>query len=118
MMGMCGLVAWSPATYARFSLTHSLTYEIRVVVGGPVPVRQAARAVHFDHLGGVDRMSTSEIVQKDHEDLIELHQRMKPEERLAAFFYHSQLIQQMHQAGMSYRSGSPPSSKQDGAEKR
>ena len=63
-------------------------------------------------------MSRSEILQKDHEALVELQQRMKPEERLAAFFYHSQLIQQMHQAGMSYRSGSAASSKQDGAEKR
>ena len=63
-------------------------------------------------------MSTSEILQKDHEDLIALHQRMKPEERLAAFFYHSQLVHQMHQAGVSYRSRSAHSSTQDGAEQR
>ena len=88
------------------------------MVGIARPVREAARAMHVDPLGGIDSMSTSEILQKDHEDLIELHQRMKPEERLAAFFYHSQLIQQMYQAGMSYRSRSAPSSKQDGAEKQ
>ena len=81
-----------------------------------VPVREAARAIHFDHLSGVDHMSTSAIVQKDHDDLVELHRRMTPEERLAAFFYHSQLIQQLRQAGMRYRSGSASSSKQDGAE--
>ena len=63
-------------------------------------------------------MSASAIVQQDHEDLIRLYQRMKPEERLAAFFYHSQLIQQMYQAGMRHRSGSAPSSKPDGADTR
>jgi hypothetical protein len=63
-------------------------------------------------------MSTSEILQKDHEDLITLCQRMKPEERLAAFFHHSQLVQQMHRAGIRYRSGPESSSKRDGADKR
>ena len=68
----------------------------------PRPENVQFDGVHLD-LAGVDRMSTSEILQKDHEDLIRLCQRMKPEERLIAFFHHSQLTHQMYQAGVDYR---------------
>ena len=50
-------------------------------------------------------MRKSEIVQRDHEDLLLRSQRMRPEERLAAYFYHSQLMAQLYQAGLNYRSG-------------
>ena len=48
-------------------------------------------------------MRKSEILQKDHEDLLLLYKRMKPEERLMAYFHHSQLIAQVYQAGIKYR---------------
>ncbi len=51
-------------------------------------------------------MRKSEILQKDHEDLLLLYKRMKPEERLMAYFRHSQLITQIYQAGVKYRSES------------
>jgi len=55
-------------------------------------------------------MKKSEVLRKDHEEMIALYKRMKPEERLVAFFYHSQLIHQLYQAGVGYRlSASPPS---------
>ena len=53
----------------------------------------------------------SKILQKDHEDMIELYRKMKPEERLMAYFHHSQLVQQFYQAGLTFRT-SPPSSPQ------
>lgn len=37
--------------------------------------------------------------------MLRLYQRMKPEERLVAFFHHAQLTQQMCQAGVRYRAG-------------
>ena len=61
-------------------------------------------------------MNPSEILQKDHEDLIVLYQRMTPEERLLAFFHHSQLTYQMYRAGVRYRLGSLPPSDKDVAE--
>ena len=45
----------------------------------------------------------SEILEKDHEDLIALYKRMSPEERLVAFFNHSRLIGEVYQAGLTYR---------------
>ncbi len=51
----------------------------------------------------------SKILQKDHEDMIKLHRKMKPEERLMAYFHHSQLVQQFYQAGLTSRK-SPSSS--------
>lgn len=56
-------------------------------------------------------MKKSDILQKDHEDLLLLYQRMKPEERLVAYANHAQLMNQMYQAGVRYRSGLLPSSK-------
>ncbi len=50
-------------------------------------------------------MKKSEILQKDHEDLISLYKRMKPEERLMAYFHHSQLVTQIYQLGVNYRLG-------------
>ena len=61
-------------------------------------------------------MNTSEILQKDHEDMIALYQRMTPEERLLAFFHHSQLTHQMYRAGVRYRLGFLPPSAKDVAE--
>lgn len=59
-------------------------------------------------------MNTSEILQKDHEDMLRLYQRMSPEERLIAFFHHAQLTHQMYQAGVRYRAGAvPPPSTRD-----
>lgn len=49
--------------------------------------------------------------QEDREDVIRLSKRMKPEERLLAYFYHSQFIGRLYQAGVRYRSGSMPSSR-------
>ena len=48
-------------------------------------------------------MKKSEVLRKDHEEMIALYKRMKPEERLVAFFYHSQLTPQLYQAGVGYR---------------
>ena len=63
-------------------------------------------------------MNPSEILQKDHEDMLRLCQRMKPEERLVAFFHHTQLTYQMYRAGVRYRSGSvPPPSTRDAEQK-
>lgn len=57
-------------------------------------------------------MGKSEVLHKDHEEMIALYKRMKPEEKLTAFFHHSQLMNQLYQAGTSYRAGSlPPSNK-------
>jgi hypothetical protein len=50
-------------------------------------------------------------LQKRHEDALSLSHRMKPEERLVAFFYHSQLIHQMYRAGVRYRSAALRSAK-------
>jgi len=63
-------------------------------------------------------MKTSEILQKSHEDMILLSKRMKPEERLVAFFHHSQLTHQMFQAGVRYRAGAFPSTDKKIAEQR
>ena len=37
----------------------------------------------------------STIIQKDHEDLIKLNRSLSPEERLMAFYRHSQLLIQL-----------------------
>ena len=50
-------------------------------------------------------MNASVIIQEDREELIRRCQRMTPEERLAAFAAHSQLMAQLHQAGVKYRAG-------------
>ena len=52
-------------------------------------------------------MSKSEVLQKVHEEMIALYKRMKPEERLVAYFHHSQLISQIYQAGVIYRKRPP-----------
>lgn len=56
-------------------------------------------------------MKKSGILQKDHEDLLLLYQRMKPEERLVAYANHAQLMNQMYQAGVKHREGRLPSAK-------
>jgi hypothetical protein len=45
----------------------------------------------------------SKILQKDRDDMIALCKRMKPEERLLAFYHHSRLISQIYEAGVRYR---------------
>lgn len=47
-------------------------------------------------------------IPKDLERTISLSKRMKPEERLAAHFYHSRLIHQIYLAGVRYRKKRPP----------
>jgi hypothetical protein len=54
--------------------------------------------------------SASELMRQAHEEMIALHRRMKPEERLVAYFYHSQLVYQLYRAGATYRMRSPSSS--------
>ncbi len=56
-------------------------------------------------------MMRSAIIQQDHEDLLRRQQRMTPEERLAAYANHAQLMNQMYQAGVQYRKGRLPSAK-------
>ena len=50
-------------------------------------------------------MNASAIIQEDREELIRRCQRMTPEERLAAFAAHSQLMAQLPHAGVKYRAG-------------
>lgn len=56
-------------------------------------------------------MTRSAIIQQDYEDMVRRSRRMTPEERLVAFFHHSQLIHQLYQAGARYRLAVPPPSK-------
>lgn len=63
-------------------------------------------------------MKESEILKKDREDMSKLCKRMKPEERLMAYLNHSQLIQQIYQAGVRYRSGLLSSSKKKSSRKQ
>ena len=37
----------------------------------------------------------SAILQKDHNDLLKLNHSLSPEERLVAFYHHSQLLSQL-----------------------
>ncbi len=55
-------------------------------------------------------MRPSGILQEDREQMIALCKRMTPHERLVAYVSHTQLITQMHQAGVRYRSRRIPSS--------
>ncbi|MBI3615347.1 MAG: hypothetical protein HY211_02405 [Candidatus Omnitrophica bacterium] len=48
-------------------------------------------------------MKESEILKKDREESILLSKRMKPEERIVAYFHHSQLMNRIYQAGVDYR---------------
>ena len=52
-------------------------------------------------------MNESELMRQDHEALREMSRRMTPEERLVAFFHHSQLVYQLSQAGVTYRASHP-----------
>ena len=63
-------------------------------------------------------MKKSEVLQKDREDMMLLYKRMKPEEKLVAYWQHSQLIYQMYQAGLDYRAGRVPPSGQQPPHKR
>lgn len=49
-------------------------------------------------------MNKSDILQQDHEQMVSLCKRMTPQERLLAYLRHSQLITQIYQAGIRYRS--------------
>lgn len=50
------------------------------------------------------RMKGSKILKRDGEEIALLCKSMKPEERLVAYFQHSQLVHLIYQAGVSYRS--------------
>ena len=56
-------------------------------------------------------MKKSKILQKDQEDLIALHKSMTPREKLVAHLNHSQLITQLYQAGVNFRSRSSKKSR-------
>jgi len=55
-------------------------------------------------------MSTSELMRQDHEAMLACSRRMTPEERLVAFFHHSQLVYQLYRAGAAYRARHPSAS--------
>ncbi len=55
-------------------------------------------------------MKVSPLLRKGHEEMIALYKRMKPEEKLMAFFNHSQLMNQLYQAGVGYHKKTMPSS--------
>jgi len=63
-------------------------------------------------------MKKSEVLHKDHDEMIALYKRMKPEERLVAFFNHSQLIHRLYQAGVGYRLRTLPPSNEKPLKKR
>lgn len=56
-------------------------------------------------------MNKSKLLQQDRDNLVARAKRMTPEERLTAFFHHSQLIYQLYQAGVKYRAAARPPSK-------
>ena len=55
-------------------------------------------------------MSESELMRREHEEMTARHRRMTPEERLVAFFHHSQLVYQLYRAGVTYRARHPSAS--------
>ncbi len=50
-------------------------------------------------------MRHSAIAQKKRKDMILRSKRMTPEQRLAAFLEHAELMAQLYQAGVRYRAG-------------
>ncbi len=50
--------------------------------------------------------NNSAIINKKRKELIRMHQRMTPEERLKAYVMHCQLLDQIYQAGKTFRSKS------------
>jgi|GEM_PF-5860389 len=48
-------------------------------------------------------MKVSTIITKDYEALIKLCKKMKPQERLVAFYNHSRLLNQVQEAGRKFR---------------
>ena len=62
-------------------------------------------------------MSESEILRRDYEEMIALHKRMSPEERLVAYFNHSRFLYQIYQVGVNYRSHLSPSAREKTSEK-
>ena len=54
-------------------------------------------------------MIISALLEQDREASVLLCKRMKPEERLVAYFHHSQLMHQLYRAGLSHRSKRVPS---------
>lgn len=48
-------------------------------------------------------MRRSKIAEEDREALLRRSQRMKPEERLVAYLWHSQLLHRLYQAGLRHR---------------
>ena len=53
-------------------------------------------------------MTTSALLEQDREAIVLLCKRMKPEERLVAYFHHSQLMHQLYRAGLSHRAKRAP----------
>ncbi len=45
----------------------------------------------------------SKILQKNHEELVDICRAMSPEDRLLAFLNHSKLIHQIYQSGVEHR---------------
>ena len=56
-------------------------------------------------------MAISALLQQDREALVLLCKRMKPEERLTAYFHPSQLLNQIYRAGFDHRARRIPSSR-------
>ena len=46
----------------------------------------------------------SKILQKQSEEVVKLCKKMKPQDRLVAYFHHSHLVNKMFQAGAKFRS--------------
>ena len=59
----------------------------------------------------------SKISKTQHDDIIRICKRMKPAERLVAFFNHSRLMMQIYQAGVDFRHHSPNAPNQKGSPK-
>ena len=45
----------------------------------------------------------SEILRKDRDGILLISKRMTPEQRVVAFFNHSQFVNQIYLAGLDYR---------------
>ena len=58
-------------------------------------------------------MQESAIRKQGHKAIVALHKRMKPEERLVAYFNQSRLIYQLYLAGVKYRSEQSSKSQSD-----
>ena len=63
-------------------------------------------------------MKQSAIIREDREEMIRRCRRMTPEERLAAFAAHSEMVTQLYLAGVKYRARQAVSSKRKRARRR